>query len=541
MPDDWQREALRAQPVVARSYALATLKPGALFDLYADTRSQVYGGIPAEAASTNRAIGSTAGRVVSWNGQVATTYYHSTSGGRTASNEEAWPGAAPVPYLVSVSDPYDGLSKLHRWGPFPWTPAEVGRKLGIGVVRDLVVSRGPSGRAAEVTIKGRSGARTMLAQDFRRALDLRSTWFAVRVLNLEQPQAVHWLWRGAGRPERLRAWARQGAARAAGERRNLDDCPARAVAARRALHREGGAEAGNELPPGDAARRRWRSDRQRPLTHSLHGLTRPSRRSGYRPAMGRLLLLAATVAAFLAYSAPAEASPYVRYGLQDDAWLVYGPGTLDERIAELDRIGVDLVRFTINWNQVEKVRGKRSWGSADAVLEGLSKHGIAPVVTLYGAPRWANGGRAPNWAPRSGATFAAFAAAAANRYSWVKLWLVWNEPNQRRWLRPTTPQTYVTKLLNPAYTAIHNATPDAKVGGGITAPRASTGGVSPVTWIRGMAPPGPPRCLRAQPVSTRPLRDPLDRRLRALRDDHDGDARAAAARGVASWPPSGSG
>ena len=202
--------------------------------------------------------------------------------------------------------------------------------------------------------------------------------------------------------------------------------------------------------------------------------------------MGRLLLLAAMVAAFLACSAPAEASPYVRYGLQDDAWLVYGPGTLDERIAELDRIGVDLVRFTINWNQVEKVRGKRSWGSADAVLEGLSKHGIAPVVTLYGAPRWANGGRAPNWAPRSGASFAAFAAAAANRYSWVKLWLVWNEPNQRRWLRPTTPQTYVTKLLNPAYTAIHNATPDAKVGGGITAPRASTGGVSPVTWIRGM-------------------------------------------------------
>ena len=188
MPDDWHREALRAQSVVARSYALATLKPGALFDLYADTRSQVYGGIPAEAASTNRAIGSTAGRVVSWNGHVATTFYHSTSGGRTVSNEEAWPGATPVPYLVSVSDPYDGLSKLHRWGPFRWTPAEVGRKLSVGVVRDLVVSRGPSGRATEVTIKGRSGARTMLAQDFRRLFDLRSTWFAVRVLNLEQPQ-----------------------------------------------------------------------------------------------------------------------------------------------------------------------------------------------------------------------------------------------------------------------------------------------------------------------------------------------------------------
>ena len=56
------------------------------------------------------------------------------------------------------------------------------------------------------------------------------------------------------------------------------------------------------------------------------------------------------------------------------------------------------------------VRGKKHWGQADAVLEGLHERGIAPVVTLYGAPRWANGGRAPNWAPTSGSTFAAFAA-----------------------------------------------------------------------------------------------------------------------------------
>ena len=91
MPDDWHPEALRAQSVVARSYALATLKPGTRFDLYADTRSQVYGGIAAEAASTNRAIGSTAGRVLLWQGRVATTFYHSTSGGKTAAVAEVWP------------------------------------------------------------------------------------------------------------------------------------------------------------------------------------------------------------------------------------------------------------------------------------------------------------------------------------------------------------------------------------------------------------------------------------------------------------------
>ena len=99
MPEDWHPEALRAQAVVARSYALATLKPGTLFDLYPDTRSQVYGGIEAEEDSTNRAIGSTAGQVVTWQGRVATTFYHSTSGGRTSSNAEAWPGSPAVPYL----------------------------------------------------------------------------------------------------------------------------------------------------------------------------------------------------------------------------------------------------------------------------------------------------------------------------------------------------------------------------------------------------------------------------------------------------------
>lgn len=189
MPDDWHPEALRAQAVVARSYALATLKPGTLYDLYADTRSQVYGGVQAEAFSTNLAIGATAGRVLTWNGRVATTFYHSTSGGRTVSVAEAWPRATPVPYLVAVADPHDRISKHHRWGTVRLTPAHIGKKLGFRNVRDLLVSRGPSGRVTEVKLKVRSGTRTLLSQDFRRALELRSTWFTVRVLNLEQPVA----------------------------------------------------------------------------------------------------------------------------------------------------------------------------------------------------------------------------------------------------------------------------------------------------------------------------------------------------------------
>jgi hypothetical protein len=82
--------------------------------------------------------------------------------------------------------------------------------------------------------------------------------------------------------------------------------------------------------------------------------------------------------------------------------------------------------------------------------------------------------------------FAELRRRGRSQYSWVTQWLVWNEPNQARWLRPTTPAVYVRQLLNPAYKAIHEVNPRAKVGGGVTAPRGSKAGVSPVNWIRGM-------------------------------------------------------
>ncbi len=202
--------------------------------------------------------------------------------------------------------------------------------------------------------------------------------------------------------------------------------------------------------------------------------------------MRRLTLILAASFALLAVAGPASASPYAQYGIQDDAWLTYGPGTLDSRLDTLDDLGVDLVRFTINWHEVEKRRGVREWGGADTVLRGLRAHGIGAVVTLYGTPRWANGGRSPNWAPTKGASFANFAVAAAKRYPFVQKWLIWNEPNQRRWLRPTTPRAYVQKLLNPAFNAMHRSRRGIKVGGGVTAPRGAYRGVSPVDWIRGM-------------------------------------------------------
>jgi Cellulase (glycosyl hydrolase family 5) len=199
------------------------------------------------------------------------------------------------------------------------------------------------------------------------------------------------------------------------------------------------------------------------------------------------LLLVLGAAAALVLPQTSAASPYVRFGIQDDAWLSYGPGTLAQRLDRLDALGVDVVRVTIDWRSVEPRRGSFDWQRYDDLLDGLKLHGIAPLVTLYGTPTWANGGRTENWAPTSGSTFAAFAAAAAKRYSFVHLWTIWNEPNQVRWLRPTSPRVYTQTLLNPAYAAIKRVSPHSLVAGGVTAPRGSTGGVSPVDWIKGMA------------------------------------------------------
>jgi Glycosyl hydrolase catalytic core len=200
----------------------------------------------------------------------------------------------------------------------------------------------------------------------------------------------------------------------------------------------------------------------------------------------RLSLAAVLSCVLVGLAAPgAGASPGVRFGIQDDAWLTHGDGTLDDRLDRLEQLGVELVRFNLRWDKVEAVQGEPDWEESDLVLEGLRSRGISAVVSLVGAPPWANGGRGPNFAP-SAASFGTFARAAASRYRWVRQWLAWNEPNQRRWLRPTTPVTYVSRILNPAYKAIHAVSRSARVAGGVTAPRAGTGGVSPVAWIRGM-------------------------------------------------------
>ncbi|MGD0166868.1 MAG: SpoIID/LytB domain-containing protein [Gaiellaceae bacterium] len=191
-PHDWPADALEAQSVVARTYALASIKPGSSFDVYADTRSQVYHGRSSEYPESTAAVEATAGETVYYDGKIATTFFFSTSGGRTAAIQDAWPGAQPVPYLVSVNDPYDSVSPYHNWGPITLSAQALAKSLGIkGPISDLTTKINGSRRVSTATLTGAGGASYEISGDsLRRALGLRSTWFTAKVLALQHPSTA---------------------------------------------------------------------------------------------------------------------------------------------------------------------------------------------------------------------------------------------------------------------------------------------------------------------------------------------------------------
>src|SRR5947208_13107335 len=214
--------------------------------------------------------------------------------------------------------------------------------------------------------------------------------------------------------------------------------------------------------------------------------------------MRRLLLILAAVSLGAALSSTASASWKVEYGLQDDAWLEVGTpkmSSLEGRLTTLDRLGVDIVRYTLRWDHIALARPQvpansdaaaYDWSSADALLAGLHAHGIDVVLTIWGTPPWASGRLRRSRPPKSPKALAQFVTAAAKRYPWVHKWEIWNEPNQLGGLSPNSPRLYVQRLLNPAVAALHAVDPRNLVAGGATSPRATRTALSAVAFMSGM-------------------------------------------------------
>jgi stage II sporulation protein D len=193
VPASWPGDALKAQAVAARSYALTTHAGGTLFDQYPDTRSQVYRGMDGEQSRSNAAVKATSREVVKYNGDIATTYFFSTSGGRTENIENSFTGSDPVPYLKSVKDPYDGYSPLHKW-KIDYSKSEVRSRLS-GLIKGSfrgirVVKRGVSPRIVLADVVGSKGKIRVSGATLRSRLSLYDTWAKFPSFGSKREKAV---------------------------------------------------------------------------------------------------------------------------------------------------------------------------------------------------------------------------------------------------------------------------------------------------------------------------------------------------------------
>jgi stage II sporulation protein D len=192
MPANWPLAALEAQAVASRTYALTDHAGGSKFDVYSDTRSQVYRGVAAETPQSDAAIGDTAGQIVTYEGQPAITYFFASSGGMTENVENAFPGAEPKPWLRGVADPYDG-GPLHGW-KLSMSFAVASRRLkGLvkGAFRGIeVTGRGVSPRIVAAEVLGSGGVTKLRGPELEARLGLYSTWayFSVRTGQAVTPE-----------------------------------------------------------------------------------------------------------------------------------------------------------------------------------------------------------------------------------------------------------------------------------------------------------------------------------------------------------------
>jgi stage II sporulation protein D len=176
-PPSWPDEELKAQAVASRSFALTAGVGGNGFDLYADTRSQVYEGLESEYARTNAMANATRGQVVEYGGKIAETLFSACSGGHTESIVNVF--GSSIPYLVGVPDPYDYYCPLHTW-TLKFSGPEISSKLSgylDGKLKQVtIVKRGVTPRIIEAKLVGTGGVTTATGSELAAALGGYDTW-----------------------------------------------------------------------------------------------------------------------------------------------------------------------------------------------------------------------------------------------------------------------------------------------------------------------------------------------------------------------------
>ena len=188
MPVEWSLEALKAQAIAARNFAVMHLGDYETlgFDLTDDINSQVYGGVEAENIRSNQAVDETKGLLLKYNDIVAATYYHSNSGGQTESVENVW--QSEIPYLKGISDEYSENVKNSSWEK-TYTLSQISLQLNnagydVGRIYDVIpVSISENNRVLELLFKGTKDDVVLEKGDTRKIFgyfDIKSMWFDVK-------------------------------------------------------------------------------------------------------------------------------------------------------------------------------------------------------------------------------------------------------------------------------------------------------------------------------------------------------------------------
>ncbi|ADL08133.1 SpoIID/LytB domain-containing protein [Thermosediminibacter oceani] len=177
MPPSWPMEALKAQAVASRTYAVHNIlkKRYVWFDVTGSLNDQVYGGYDSENARTNEAVNQTKGQVLVYQDEPILALYHSNSGGITEDCSEVFGGE--LPYLKSVKDEFSLQSPNSTWTvKIPRIQAG-----GFGTIYDLaIIEKSQSGRVKKMLVRGSSGDRVLSANDVRTAFQLKSNLFEIK-------------------------------------------------------------------------------------------------------------------------------------------------------------------------------------------------------------------------------------------------------------------------------------------------------------------------------------------------------------------------
>jgi stage II sporulation protein D len=187
MPASWPAQALDAQAVAARTYAITAGVVASDFDVYDDTRSQMYEGVNAETPASNAAVAATSGQVVEYDSAPVVTYFFASSGGYTESVQNVWYGIAPEAWLHGEPDPYDDSynNPYYRWSN-PYSVGTAARKLRkyyAGTFEGLnVLQTGVSPRVVQALVVGSGGSDTITGAQLQSLFGTLSTYMSFSTL-----------------------------------------------------------------------------------------------------------------------------------------------------------------------------------------------------------------------------------------------------------------------------------------------------------------------------------------------------------------------